>query len=173
MKGLTEIDATRIVLMKVGGRPAAFSWNLLLEGNVYLHRLAFDPAFSRFSPGIVTALDSLQLAAEEGAVRAEFLGGAERHKVELADGFEPLHLGLGLAGSARGRVALAARAEVASAPSPRQELGARAEGLLQVRLSAPPADAAAGRAAADRRPAAPRLTWAGASRASAPRCPHR
>jgi len=110
VKGLTEIDANRIVLMKIGGQPAAFSWNLLLEGNVYLHRLAFDPAYSRFSPGIVNALNSLELAAAEGATRAEFLGGAERYKLELADGFEPLHLGLGLAGSARGRAAVAARA---------------------------------------------------------------
>jgi CelD/BcsL family acetyltransferase involved in cellulose biosynthesis len=110
VKGLTEIDANRIVLLKIGGRPVAFSWNLLLEGNVYLHRLAFDPAFSRFSPGMVTALDSLELAAGEGAVKAEFLGGAERYKLELADGLEPLHLGLGLPGSARGRAAVAARA---------------------------------------------------------------
>ncbi len=58
----------------------------------------------------MNALDSLRLAAREGATRAEFLGGAERYKVELADGFEPLHLGLGLAGSARGRAAVAARA---------------------------------------------------------------
>ena len=110
VRRLTEIDTNRIVLLKVGGRPVAFTWNLLLEGNVYLHRLAFDPAFSRFSPGIVTALYSLELAAGEGATRAEFLGGAERYKLEIADGLEPLHLGLGLAGSARGRTAVAARA---------------------------------------------------------------
>jgi CelD/BcsL family acetyltransferase involved in cellulose biosynthesis len=59
---------------------------------------------------MVTALDSLELAAGEGATRAEFLGGAERYKLELADGLEPLHLGLGLAGNARGRTAVAARA---------------------------------------------------------------
>ena len=58
----------------------------------------------------MNALDSLSLAAGEGATRAEFLGGAERYKVELADRFEPLHLGLGLPGSARGRMAVAARA---------------------------------------------------------------
>jgi CelD/BcsL family acetyltransferase involved in cellulose biosynthesis len=111
VKELTKIDATRVVLTKVGGRPVAFCWYFVLEGKVYLHRLAFDPAYSRFSPGIVNALDTLRLAAREGATRAEFLGGAERYKVELADGFEPLHLGLGLPGSARGRAAAAARAE--------------------------------------------------------------
>jgi CelD/BcsL family acetyltransferase involved in cellulose biosynthesis len=77
---------------------------------VYLHRLAFDPAFSRCSPGLVNALDSLRVAAEEGATRVEFLGGAERYKVELADGFEPLHLGLGFPGSVAGRAVVRARA---------------------------------------------------------------
>jgi CelD/BcsL family acetyltransferase involved in cellulose biosynthesis len=110
VKELTKIDANRVVLTKVGGRPVAFCWYFVLEDRVYLHRLAFDPAYGRFSPGIVNALDTLRLAAQEGATRAEFLGGAERYKVELADGFEPLYLGLGLPGSARGRAAVAARA---------------------------------------------------------------
>ncbi len=110
LKGLAKIDATRIVLMKIDGRPVAFCWYLLLERRAYLHRLAFDPAFGRFSPGLVSALDSLQLAARDGATRAEFLGGAERYKVELADRFEPLHLGIGWPGSARGRSFVAARA---------------------------------------------------------------
>jgi CelD/BcsL family acetyltransferase involved in cellulose biosynthesis len=109
MRGLAEIDATRIVLMRVGGRPIAFSWYLLLERHAFLHRLAFDPAYSRFSPGMVNALDSLELAAGEGAVKAEFLGGAERYKIELSDRFEPLHLGLGFPGSAKGRAVVAAR----------------------------------------------------------------
>jgi CelD/BcsL family acetyltransferase involved in cellulose biosynthesis len=110
MRGLAEIDASRIVLMRIAGRPVAFSWYLLLEGHVFLHRLAFDPAYGRFSPGLVNAHDTLELAASEGAIRAEFLGGAERYKVELCDHFEPLHLGLGLAGSVRGRAVVAARA---------------------------------------------------------------
>jgi CelD/BcsL family acetyltransferase involved in cellulose biosynthesis len=109
MPGLAELDASRIVLMRIDGRAVAFSWYLLFERHVFLHRLGFDPAFSRCSPGMVNALDSIEIAAHEGAVKAEFLGGAERHKLELADGFEPLHLGLGLPGSAKGRAAVAAR----------------------------------------------------------------
>jgi CelD/BcsL family acetyltransferase involved in cellulose biosynthesis len=109
LRGLAEIDATRIVSMLIDGRTVAFSWYFVLGTNVYLHRLAFDPEFSRFSPGMINALDSLAAVADEGAKRIEFLGGAERYKVELADRFEPLHLGLGLAGSARGRSVVAAR----------------------------------------------------------------
>ena len=51
----------------------------------------------------------IELAVSEGAVKAEFLGGAERFKLEFADGFAPLHLGLGLPGSAKGRAVVAAR----------------------------------------------------------------
>jgi CelD/BcsL family acetyltransferase involved in cellulose biosynthesis len=109
MQELAEIDVARIVMITIDGRAVAFSWNLLLERIVFLHRLAFDPAYGRCSPGIVNAHNSLELAADEGAVKAEFLGGAERHKVDLADGFEPLYLGLGLPGSAKGRAAVAAR----------------------------------------------------------------
>jgi CelD/BcsL family acetyltransferase involved in cellulose biosynthesis len=76
---------------------------------MYLYRIAFDPAFGRFSPGLVNTLDALEFAAGEGLTRVEFLGGADRYKVELADGFEPLYLGLGLAGSSAGKAVVAAR----------------------------------------------------------------
>jgi CelD/BcsL family acetyltransferase involved in cellulose biosynthesis len=41
--------------------------------------------------------------------RVEFLGGAERYKLELADHLEPLYLGFGLAGSLKGKTAVAGR----------------------------------------------------------------
>ena len=76
---------------------------------MYVHRIAFDPAFGRFSPGVINTLDAIETAAAEGATRVEFLGGAERYKVELADHLEPLYQGFGLAGSLRGRAAVAGR----------------------------------------------------------------
>jgi CelD/BcsL family acetyltransferase involved in cellulose biosynthesis len=57
----------------------------------------------------VNTLDALEAAGDEGLVRVEFLGGAERYKVELADGFEPLYQGLGLAATVRGRAVVAGR----------------------------------------------------------------
>jgi CelD/BcsL family acetyltransferase involved in cellulose biosynthesis len=111
MRGLAEIDVARIVLITIDGRAVASSWNLLLERHAFMHRLAFDPVYGRCSPGVVNAHNSLELAAGEGVVKAEFLGGTERFKLELADGFEPLHLGLGLPGTAKGRVAVAARSQ--------------------------------------------------------------
>ena len=70
---------------------------------MYVHRLGFDPDFARNSPGLVNTLDTLEAAAAEGLHRVEFLGGAERYKVELADGFDPLCHGLGLARGLRAR----------------------------------------------------------------------
>jgi CelD/BcsL family acetyltransferase involved in cellulose biosynthesis len=105
---LAAIDVARIVTLRVAGRAAAFHYYFALEGCRYVHRLAFDPALARFSPGLVNTLDALEAAADEGLQRVEFLGGDERYKVELADRFEPLFDGIGATSSARGRAYAAA-----------------------------------------------------------------
>ena len=87
----------------------AFHYYFAFERTMHVHRLGFDPALSRYSPGLVNTLDALEAASAEGLERVEFLGGDERYKVELADGFEPLYAGLGLPRTARGRIAIAAR----------------------------------------------------------------
>jgi CelD/BcsL family acetyltransferase involved in cellulose biosynthesis len=109
LEPLAELDVPRIVLLKLDGRAIAFHYYLALEGCMYVHRLAFDPAFGRFSPGLVNTLDTIEAAAAEGLTRVEFLGGAERYKIELADRIEPLCHGLGLARNAPARAAVAAR----------------------------------------------------------------
>jgi CelD/BcsL family acetyltransferase involved in cellulose biosynthesis len=108
-RALAELDVPRIVTLKIDGRAVAFHYYLTLEGRMYVHRIAFDPAFARLSPGVINTLDAIETAASEGATRVEFLGGAERYKVDLADHMEPLYQGFGLAGSLRGRVAVAGR----------------------------------------------------------------
>jgi CelD/BcsL family acetyltransferase involved in cellulose biosynthesis len=94
---LAKLDVPRIVLLRLDGRAIAFHYYLAFEGTMYVHRLAFDPAFSRYSPGLVNTLDTIEAASDEGLKRVEFLGGGERYKVELADRFEPLGHALGLA----------------------------------------------------------------------------
>ena len=108
LKRLAGVDAARIVTLRLDGRPIAFHYYFALEERMYVHRLAFDPALARFSPGIVNTLDTLEAAAGEGLRRVEFLGGDERYKVELADRFEPLCHGFGVASGARGRAYAAA-----------------------------------------------------------------
>ena len=108
-EALAATGVPRIVSLKIDGRAVAFHYYFALEGRMYVHRIAFDPAYGRFSPGLVNTLDAIEHAASEGLTRVEFLGGAERYKIELADHFEPLYEGFGLAGSVRGRAAIAAR----------------------------------------------------------------
>jgi CelD/BcsL family acetyltransferase involved in cellulose biosynthesis len=106
---LAALDVPRIVTLKLDGRPIAFVYYFALEGRMYCHRLAFDPEFQRFSPGLVNRFDALRNAFAEGATRVEFFGGTERYKMELTDQLQPLHEGLGLAASMAGRVVLARR----------------------------------------------------------------
>jgi CelD/BcsL family acetyltransferase involved in cellulose biosynthesis len=106
---LAELDVARIVTLKLDGRPIAFVYYFAFEGRMCCHRLAFDPEFQRFSPGVVNRFDALENAFAEGATRVEFFGGTERYKMELADRLEPLHEGLGLPASVAGRVVLTGR----------------------------------------------------------------
>jgi CelD/BcsL family acetyltransferase involved in cellulose biosynthesis len=107
IQALAATGIPRIVTLKVDGRAVAFHYYLAFERRIFVHRIAFDPEFSRFSPGVINTLDAIEAAAAEGAERVEFLGGAERYKVDLADRLEPLYQGFGLAGSVRGRAAVA------------------------------------------------------------------
>ncbi len=109
LRALAALDVPRIVSLKLDGRTIAFHYYFAFERCMYVHHLAFDPALGRFSPGLLNTLDTIEIAAEEGLARVEFLGGAERYKIELADRLEPLYEGLGLEGSSRGRAAIALR----------------------------------------------------------------
>jgi CelD/BcsL family acetyltransferase involved in cellulose biosynthesis len=109
LAALADRDLVRLVTMSVGGQAIAFQLALALEGRLYLYRTAFDPSFARYSPGFQTVLESVACAAREGLRQVEFMGGAEGFKLQLADRFDPLHLGLGLAGTARGRAVVTAR----------------------------------------------------------------
>jgi CelD/BcsL family acetyltransferase involved in cellulose biosynthesis len=106
---LADVDVPRIVTLKIDGRPIAFHYFFALERRMYVHRIGFDPALARFSPGWLNTLDTIEVAAAEGANRVEFLGGADRYKLDLADRFEPLYEGFGLEESLQGAVAARTR----------------------------------------------------------------
>jgi CelD/BcsL family acetyltransferase involved in cellulose biosynthesis len=106
---LAAQDIPRIVLLRLDGTAIAFHYFLVYERTMYVYRLAFNPAFARFSPGLVNTLDALEWAASEGVTRVEYLGGDERYKVELSDRMEPLAQGLGLARTPKGWAVIALR----------------------------------------------------------------
>jgi CelD/BcsL family acetyltransferase involved in cellulose biosynthesis len=105
LRRLADEKVLRLLVLRVGGRPVAFDYMFVLGGAVYVHRLGFDPVLARYSPGLVTTLESLRLSADDGATRVEFLGGDERYKLELADRLEPLCQGIGLARNVHGALA--------------------------------------------------------------------
>ena len=109
MRRLADDGVLELVLMRVGGRPAAFHYFFALERTMFVHRLAFDPALARCSPGLVATLETLRVASEDGLTRVEFLGGDERYKLELADHLEPLYQGFGLGRNPLGSLAAGQR----------------------------------------------------------------
>ena len=108
-RALAPLGVPRIVTLSLDGRAIAFHAFLAFHRTMFVYRLGFDPALARHSPGLVNTLDTLEAAAAEGITRVEFLGGAERYKVELADGVEPLYEAIGLARGPTGHVRAAAR----------------------------------------------------------------
>ena len=103
-----------MLTMRLDGRPIAFHSWFIVGSSIYLHRNAFEADLSRYGPGLVALRHSLAAASEAGATRVEYLGGAEQFKRDLADRFEPLYQGFGLARGPVGR-AYVARAQLAIA----------------------------------------------------------
>jgi CelD/BcsL family acetyltransferase involved in cellulose biosynthesis len=136
MRALAPAGVPRIVLLRLDGRAIACNYFMRLDGRMYFHELAFDPAFAQYSPGLVTTMEAIAAAEAEGVRRVEFLGGAERYKLELADRCEPLHQALGLAGTRRGRALVPIRAGAVRARRRLKDTRARRiyyEGLAPVR----------------------------------------
>jgi CelD/BcsL family acetyltransferase involved in cellulose biosynthesis len=109
VRRLAPSGRPRIVTLKLDGSAIAFHYYFALADCMYVYRLAFDPALSRFSPGLVNTLDALAAASDEGLRKVEYLGGDERYKLELSDGLEPLYQGIGLAATPQGRAVVHAR----------------------------------------------------------------
>jgi CelD/BcsL family acetyltransferase involved in cellulose biosynthesis len=110
LRALAPAGVPRIVLLRLDGHAVACNYFLRLDGRMYFHELAFDPALAQYSPGLITTLEAIAAAEQEGVRRVEFLGGAERYKLELADRCEPLHQAVGLPGTLRGRAVAPLRA---------------------------------------------------------------
>jgi CelD/BcsL family acetyltransferase involved in cellulose biosynthesis len=98
------------VTLTLDGVAIAYHLYLWLDRTMYVHSLGFDPEYARWSPGHVTTLDTIAIAAGEGAVRVEFLGGDERYKMQLADRVDPMHQGIGMARGVAGRLGVSTAA---------------------------------------------------------------
>jgi CelD/BcsL family acetyltransferase involved in cellulose biosynthesis len=105
---LAQQGLSRQVTLRLDRQAVAFAIYVLYERTAYGITMGFDPEFAAYRPGTETLLCSLEAAANEGAERVEFLGADASYKRRLADRFEPIHEGIGLAATLRGRVAVEA-----------------------------------------------------------------
>ena len=115
MARFARAGLARVLLMKLDGRAIAFQYYVVFARRMFFYRLAFDPRYSRWSPGLLTTLTALEAAAAEGVERVEFLGGDEQYKVDLADSSDPLFECIGFASTRRGRLEAAAARQVLAA----------------------------------------------------------
>jgi CelD/BcsL family acetyltransferase involved in cellulose biosynthesis len=102
---LAETEVSRLLTIRLDGRPIAFALYLQLSGRAYGLTMGFDPVYARFGLGSEAKLQSLEAAAGEGVTRVELLGADAAHKRRLTDRFEPIYQGIGLARTLRGRAA--------------------------------------------------------------------
>lgn len=102
LAALARDDHVRIIEVRLGGVPISFHIYLLMGTVMFVYRLAFDPAYAHFSPGLLTTLEAIRQASDEGATRVEFLRGDERYKLELADDAGSLTRLIGLPSGPRG-----------------------------------------------------------------------
>jgi CelD/BcsL family acetyltransferase involved in cellulose biosynthesis len=105
---LSQQDIPRLVTLRLDRRAIAFALYLVYERTAYGLTMGFDPAFAPYRPGTETLLSSLEAAAEEGTKRVEFLGADAPYKRTFTDRLEPIHQGIGLASTLRGRAAVEA-----------------------------------------------------------------
>ena len=119
---LAERDLVRVSVLRLDGRPISFHYWFAYRKVMTVHRVAFDPAFKDYSPGILVTLRAIEEASAEGCIRVNFLRGEEEYKLRLADEVEPVYWT-----AVGGPMAALRRAEMAT----RQRLK-RSQGLRQL-----------------------------------------
>jgi CelD/BcsL family acetyltransferase involved in cellulose biosynthesis len=123
LRRLAPSGVPRITTLCIDGRPIAFLYALIVRDAMFVFRLAFDPAFGRFSPGLITNLAAIEDAARHGATVIDFLPGEERYKLELANDIQHVYMAFGLPRGLRGRVGVSLAAGSRRARSRLKEVG--------------------------------------------------
>jgi CelD/BcsL family acetyltransferase involved in cellulose biosynthesis len=70
----------RLYLLRVNDRPAACLYGFLYGGKFYFYQSGFDPAYERYSLGLVTMGLAIRSAIDEGAGEFDLLHGDEAYK---------------------------------------------------------------------------------------------
>jgi CelD/BcsL family acetyltransferase involved in cellulose biosynthesis len=70
-----------LAVLRLDGRAIAFEIDLLGGGALHSLKAGFDPAYGRFSPGHILALEAIDAALPRGVASYELLGDAEPYKL--------------------------------------------------------------------------------------------
>lgn len=123
LRRLSSSGVPRITTLSIDGRPIAFLYALIVRDTMFVFRLAFDPAFGKFSPGLITNLAAIEDAARDGAGVVDFLPGEERYKLELANDIQHVYMAFGLPRGLRGRAGMSLAAGSRRTRSRLKEVG--------------------------------------------------
>lgn len=75
----------RLHLLRIDGRPAAFTFAISYAGEVLALKTSYDSRLGAVSPGIVLMLRAMEHAFSEGLTVFNLLGGSSRWKSEITD----------------------------------------------------------------------------------------
>ena len=86
---LAKSKRARVSVMRLDDRPIAWQIDLLDQGYLGVHHLAFDQAYKKFSPGKQLLMANLERAWEEGRL-VDFLPGNYDYKEKWSSRIEPV-----------------------------------------------------------------------------------
>ncbi len=75
----------RLWFLRLDGTPIAFAYGLEHDGVFWDLKLGHDPDYARFGPGVLLMEERIRHAFNTSLTRFEFLGDAERHKLDWTD----------------------------------------------------------------------------------------
>jgi CelD/BcsL family acetyltransferase involved in cellulose biosynthesis len=75
----------RLGFLRLDGKPIAFAYGLVHSGVYWNLKVGFLPAYARFGPGVLLLEERIRYAFRSALERFEFLGAAERHKLDWTD----------------------------------------------------------------------------------------
>jgi len=101
---LAKSEGVRISFLRVNDHPVAWQLELLCPGFSYLHHLAFDEAWKKYSPGKQLLFKSMERCWKEGRVY-DFLPAPFSYKETYTNQSEPAHELHWIKKSIRGRIA--------------------------------------------------------------------
>lgn len=79
----------RLYFLKLSGQTIAFYYTLVYGQKLYYLKLGYDPAYARYSPGILLHQEILAAAFDEKLVELDFLGPKMAWKEDWAKGVRP------------------------------------------------------------------------------------